>query len=105
MRWRFIAVPAGRKSHLQRLRHYLVAVTVGAGATQALQIYDLTNKLIGSTLQLPQVRVHRHTDSVGAVRRCGVGRCGDPEWPLPNRCAACAPASLHWVAVLYWLYC
>ena len=49
-------MPAGRKSHLQRLRHYLVAVTVGAGATQALQIYDLTNKLIGSTLQLPQVR-------------------------------------------------
>eukprot|EP00891_Asterochloris_glomerata_P006754 jgi/Astpho2/6754/e_gw1.00102.4.1_t len=44
----------GRKSHLQRLRHYLVAVTVGAGASQALQIYDLANKLIGSTLQLPQ---------------------------------------------------
>ena len=73
MKWRFITVPAGRKSHLQRLRHYLVAVTLGAGATQALQIYDLTNKLIGSTLQLPQVCLLRHTDSVaGACRQCAI---------------------------------
>ena len=73
MEWRFITVPAGRKSHLQRLRHYLVAVTLGAGATQALQIYDLTNKLIGSTLQLPQVCRFQHTDSVaGACRLCVV---------------------------------
>ena len=74
LKWRCLTVPAGRKSHLQRLRHYLVAVTVGAGATQALQIYDLTNKLIGSTLQLPQVGLHCHTDSAaGACRQCDMG--------------------------------
>ena len=83
MKWSFIPVPAGRKSHLQRLRHYLVAVTVGAGATQALQIYDLTNKVIGSTLQLPQVRLHCHTERAARMRRqCAVGCCERPEWAL-----------------------
>ena len=89
IKWRFNTLPAGRKSHLQRLRHYLVAVTVGAGASQALQIYDLANKLIGSTLQLPQVRLRGHTDRAArACRQCDVGCCEKPKWPLLDRTAA-----------------